>query len=228
MKTRLNEIHEYLRKNGLSDQEILSLDKSTYGIAYEICKYAHRNQIRDNGEPYSNHPIRLAKKFEKLIGEKEFNNIDEEALKFLKIPYKGVKEVCLLHDVIEDTDFKIDDIEAIFEGCGFKDFYNSHIKLPLKYITHNKKEDYEIYVINALQNSTASMVKMLDLQDNLDLLDLIKFGNWEYDRALKYMKCFNYINAKYKFIENCAKYRKMIRKLSKVQYFEEKSEVNSF
>ena len=226
MKTRLNEIHEYLRNIGCNDQEIVSLDKSTYGIAYEICKYAHRNQIRDNGEEYSNHPIRLTMKFEKLIGEKEFSNIDEAALNFLKIPYKGVKEVCLLHDVIEDTDFKIDDIEAIYSECCFKDFFNSYIKLPLKYITHNKKEDYEIYVINALQNPVASMVKMLDLQDNLELIDLIAFGNWEYERALKYMKCFNYINARYKFIENCAKYRKMIKKLCKVQYFDQASKVS--
>ena len=219
MSLRLSDVHEYLKKVGYSSEKISELDKTTDGLSLEICKYAHRSQSRENGEPYSNHPIRLVSKYEKLIGEDQIKNVDEEALSYLKIPYTGVKEVCLLHDVIEDTNITLDDLEAAFEACGFGEFFNKYIKIPMKYITHNKKEDYEIYVINALQNPIASMVKMLDLQDNLDLLDLVKFEKWEYDRALKYMKCFSYINDKYKFIENCSKYRRMIKKLSKVEYF---------
>lgn len=218
MSTKLNEIHDYLRKIGTPNEEILEMDKTTFTLAKEIAQFAHRIQERDNGEPYFNHPMRLVSKFEKILGEDVLGRVDENALSYLKIPYKGVKEVCLLHDVIEDTELKFDDLEQIFAECGFGDYYSKYIKIPLKYITHIKSEDYEIYVMNTLQNSTASMVKMLDIEDNLALLDLTKFKDSEFKRANTYLKCFKYINDRYNFIENCTKYRRMMKKLAKVEY----------
>lgn len=219
MLTRLNEIHNYLSKVGYSDEEIAKMDSDTYTLSLEICKYAHRNQTRENGEPYEKHPLRLVEKFERLIGESEINTVDLNTLKYFKIPYQGVKEVCLLHDVVEDTDFTLKDIEEIFKECGFEEYSSKYIILPLQFITHNKKEDYEIYVMNLLQNDIASMVKMLDLQDNMMLLDLEKFQESEYKRAQKYLKCFNYINLSHRFIENATKYTKITKHLAKVQYF---------
>lgn len=223
MSSRLNEIREYLAKTNSDEKYVNSFDKKIITLTTAICKYAHRNQTRENGEVYSNHPLRLVEMFEKLIGEDETQIADYRALEYYKIPYFGVKEVALLHDVVEDTNFTFADIEEIYKECGFDDYYEKYIAVPLKLITHNKKEDYEIYVSNLLQNKIASMVKFLDLQDNMNYLDLIQFGSYEYQRAQKYLKCFNYINMAHRFLEHAEKYKKITKHLMKVKYYSDDS-----
>ena len=64
--------------------------------AYEIAKKAHEGQTRASGEPYINHPLNVAKI---LIDLKP----DEDSL-----------ITAILHDVLEDTDTKIDELKEIF------------------------------------------------------------------------------------------------------------------
>ncbi len=65
--------------------------------AFFLAKEAHQGVRRRSGEPYLLHPIAVAKIVVKEIG-------------------LGVKSVvaALLHDVVEDTDYTIEDIERIF------------------------------------------------------------------------------------------------------------------
>ncbi len=65
--------------------------------AFEFANQAHRNVRRRSGEPYIIHPINVAKIVINDIG-------------------LGYKSICsaLLHDVVEDTNYTVEDIENLF------------------------------------------------------------------------------------------------------------------
>ena len=69
--------------------------------AYNFALHAHQDEIRPSGEPYMAHPIAVA-----TIASQEMG--------------LGSTSICaaLLHDVLENTDYTIDDIRNIFgEDC---------------------------------------------------------------------------------------------------------------
>ncbi|MBQ3247647.1 MAG: HD domain-containing protein, partial [Alistipes sp.] len=72
-------------------------DRNFIRRAYFLAKEAHQGVRRRSGEPYLLHPIAVAK-----------IAVDEIGL--------GVKSVvaALLHDVVEDTDYTVEDMERIF------------------------------------------------------------------------------------------------------------------
>ncbi len=80
------------RKRCASDQQYELVLK-----AYEFANEAHKGVRRRSGEPYILHPIAVAK----IV-------VDEIGL--------GCKSICaaLLHDVVEDTEFTVEDIERLF------------------------------------------------------------------------------------------------------------------
>ena len=93
--------------------------------------------------------------------------------------------VALLHDVVEDTDYTFEQLEA--EGFG------ETIMEALRLLTHENgvftEEDYLQYVLKLKQNPIARAVKIADLEHNSDLS---RFGSdiTERDimRAAKYQK----------------------------------------
>ena len=65
--------------------------------AFEFANAAHKNVRRRSGEPYMIHPIAVAKIVVSDIG----------------LGYKSIT-AALLHDVVEDTDFTVEDISRMF------------------------------------------------------------------------------------------------------------------
>ena len=202
---------------GVSEKELLQSDTSSVYLATEIMEYAHRNQKRENGEDYANHPARVLNYYRDLVGIKEndFFCIDDDLMCKHRIPHSGVQEVCLLHDVVEDTDFTIDDIRDIYVECGFERFFNIYIKEALKAITHVKTMDYGEYIKICLKNPVSALVKMLDLQDNLFVLDLVNFTEEKYKRSQKYLSYIRVINNYYHFLENAYNYKKAFKEENK-------------
>ncbi len=74
----------------------LNVDVNLIEKAYELSKFAHRNQKRYSGEPYFMHPLAVA-----------------EILSDLKLDQESII-AGLLHDVVEDTDTSLEEIEKIF------------------------------------------------------------------------------------------------------------------
>jgi (p)ppGpp synthase/HD superfamily hydrolase len=107
-------------------------------IALEIALRAHRGQKRLDGKAYVLHPIRMMTRTQ---------DHDEQVL-------------CLLHDVVEDSDIGFEDIQEF----GF----SSNIINALKAITHKTDEDYTEYIHRVANNYLATKVKILDIKDNLD------------------------------------------------------------
>lgn len=73
-----------------------NVDKEVIIKAYNFAESAHRNQKRVSGEPYIVHPVEVAC----ILAEM---GLDEDTI-----------AACLLHDVIEDTEFTYKDIENEF------------------------------------------------------------------------------------------------------------------
>ena len=83
---------EVARPRCRNEEEIQTVVKS-----FEFANQAHKNVRRRSGEPYMLHPIEVAKIVVSEIG-------------------LGYKSICaaLLHDVVEDTGYTVDDIRSLF------------------------------------------------------------------------------------------------------------------
>ena len=77
----------------ISYQTLTNKDKKLIRSAFDTAVHAHRNQRRKSGEPYILHPISVAKIVAHEIG------LDATSI-----------AAALLHDVIEDTEYEIEDL----------------------------------------------------------------------------------------------------------------------
>ena len=110
--------------------------------AMKLCFEAHRKQKDKSGIPYVFHPIHLAEQME-----------TEETI-----------IVALLHDVVEDSDYTIEDLRK----KGFSDAVLEAISL----MTHADGVNYMDYVKEIKNNPIARVVKLADLRHNSDLTRL--------------------------------------------------------
>ena len=126
--------------------------------AMKLCFEAHKDQVDKAGVPYVFHPISLAERFRE----------GQEA------------ETCvaLLHDVLEDTDYTVDDIRA----AGM----NAEVIEALLLLNHNPKVEYMDYVRRLSKNNIARHVKICDLQHNSNLSRLEKVTEKDLKRVEKY------------------------------------------
>jgi len=211
MTSKLQDIHNYLADRGADPNNFYQLDHQSVYLCMEIMEYAHRNQYRENGEEYANHPTRVNDLYRNFVGiiPNDYFCIDEDLLIKYGIPFKGAQEVALLHDVLEDSDLTMDDLIPIFNECGLKDYFDMYIKDPLINITHRKGiDDYPAYIEICMKHPTSALIKMMDMQDNLNMFDLVKFTPAAYKRSAGYLKYMYDINKKFNFIENIQKYKK--------------------
>ncbi|MGN0502328.1 MAG: HD domain-containing protein [Ruminococcus sp.] len=126
--------------------------------ALKISFNAHKNQVDKSGMPYVFHPFHLAEQMD-----------DEYSVC-----------VALLHDVIEDTDIMIEDLEA--EGFP-KEVINA-----IELLTHSDSVPYLDYVKTIKNNSIARKVKLADLKHNSDLSRLDNIDDKALERVEKYKK----------------------------------------
>ena len=213
MNETLRKIHDYLISIGAEEKNLLQMDTQSVYLAMEIMEYAHRNQTRENGEEYAEHPSRCLKRYRKMVGivPDEYFCIDKDLMAEHGIPFEGVQELCLLHDVVEDSELSFEDVQSIFYDCGFATYFNLYLSDSLKRITHNKSVDYDDYIAICLQNPISAFVKMLDLQDNLQVLDLVELNEYTFNRSIGYLRYIYTINHVYHFVENIQAYLKDFR-----------------
>ena len=130
-------------------------------VADEFADEMHKSQSRWDGSPYIEHPRAVA---------------DSLFTTYLKV-------VALLHDVLEDTDATVEDLQAI----GF----DKEITDAVVAITHREGEEYSDYIIRLSNNYYAYMVKKADLKHNLSDLK----GNKHKQRRDKYMLAYQLLDA---------------------------------
>lgn len=107
-------------------------------IADSIAEKAHEGQVDKGGHPYIKHPRHVASQVEET----------------------GAKIVALLHDVVEDTDFTLEDLER----AGFPDDIVNSVRV----ITRTPDRTYMGYIRYLKRDHFAREVKMADLRHNMD------------------------------------------------------------
>lgn len=131
-------------------------DIQMFDMALSIAIEAHKGQMDKGGEPYILHPLRLMLQFED----------------------KNLQIIALLHDVIEDSDFTIIDLEK-------RGFTKSMIE-AVDTLTKRKGEDYNSFISRVLANKLAVKVKIVDIQDNLNIMRLNEISDNDIRRINKY------------------------------------------
>ena len=138
---------------------------STIERAIEIAVLAHKGQKDKSGVEYILHPLRVMER-----GKTE------------------VEKICgVLHDVVEDSDWTIEDL--INEG--FSEEVISVIKCLTK---ETENEDYDEFIERVAQDPIAVKVKLNDLLDNMDITRLNELSEQDLRRLNKYQKAFKKLN----------------------------------
>ncbi len=132
--------------------------------ALKLCFEAHKNQTDKSGMPYVFHPFHLAEQMK-----------DEDTT-----------IAALLHDVVEDTDYTIADLEQM----GF----SPDVLEALKLLTHNDDTPYMEYVAKIKDNPIAKAVKLADLEHNSDLSRLDTIDEKALKRKEKYSQAIRLLN----------------------------------
>ncbi len=95
------------------------------------------------------------------------------------------KVVAWLHDTVEDAGITIEQIKVMF---------GLHTAAAVLAMTHNKAEDYFVYVRRIKSNRVARAVKIADLIDNLNLSRILavrKITSEDAKRVAKYARALN-------------------------------------
>jgi (p)ppGpp synthase/HD superfamily hydrolase len=133
--------------------------------ALEIAIEAHKGQWQKNGLPYVLHPLTL----------------------MLSVTSLEARISAVLHDVVEDTDWELQDLEA--EG------FSSSVIEALDCLTHKDGESYEIYIERIRGNKIACEVKLADLKDNMDICRIPELTEKDLSRLEKYHRAWLRLSA---------------------------------
>jgi (p)ppGpp synthase/HD superfamily hydrolase len=131
--------------------------------ALEIALQAHRGQQDRYGEPYILHPLRV----------------------MARVHTEEQKIVALLHDVIEDSAWTIEQLEQ--EG------FVVEILEAVQALTKQPGEDYMNYIRRTAVTNLSLTVKMADLKDNMDLTRCKQLKPADLKRMEKYLKARQYL-----------------------------------
>ncbi len=129
--------------------------------AIEIATEAHKGQHDKSGKDYIGHPLRVM----------EMGKTEDE------------KIVGVLHDVVEDSEWTFEMLEA--EG------FSEEVMAALRCVTKiSEKESYDDFIERVKKNPLAVAVKINDLTDNMDIRRLPYLSDKDVKRLKKYLKAY--------------------------------------
>ncbi len=132
-------------------EEDLKLIQKAFGIAYE----SHKGVRRKSGEPYILHPIAVARIVAHEIG------LDSKSI-----------ACALLHDVVEDTDYTIDDIERLF-GKTIAKIIDGLTKISEVFDANSsaQAENFRKILLTLSDDIRVIFIKLADRLHNMRTLD---------------------------------------------------------
>lgn len=131
--------------------------------ALNIALKAHNGQTDKAGKPYILHPIRVS----------------------LRCCTDNERIVALLHDVIEDTAITTDNLYS----AGF----SKTIVDAILSVTKRKGENYSDFIERCSLNPIGRVVKIHDIEDNMDITRLDSLTEDDVKRLNKYIKAYKYL-----------------------------------
>jgi len=124
--------------------------------AVAIAAEAHSGQVGKAGVPYLFHPLIL----------------------MLKMSNNEARIVAVLHDVVEDSNWTLDQLR--------KEGFSELVLEAVNSVTKKQDETYEEFVLRAGTNSIGRSVKLADLKDNCNLSRIPHPTQKDRDRIVKY------------------------------------------
>lgn len=140
----------------ISYQKLTAADKKMIRLALDTAVDAHKNQRRKSGEPYILHPIAVAKIVADDIG--------------LGAPSIAA---ALLHDVVEDTKYTIDDIELI-HGTQISKIVDGLTKISNLKKDKNvslQAENFRKMLLTLNDDARVIIIKIADRLHNMQTMD---------------------------------------------------------
>lgn len=135
-----------------------------YQQALAIAKDAHKGQVDKAGVAYIHHLLYVASLVEGELA----------------------KTIALLHDVVEDSDWTLEDLR--------KEGLLEEVVQAVGILTKKRNENYEEYILRVKQNPLARQVKLADLQHNSDLSRLANVTDRDRERVAKYQKAIAFLS----------------------------------
>lgn len=134
--------------------------------AIRIANDVHFHQFDKAGEAYILHPLRVMMQMQTNEG----------------------RILAILHDVIEDSNYEIDDL---------KDKFSLNILKDLDILTKKKNQSYKEYIenISLSYRENVIKVKLADLKDNINCLRLNEITDKDIERIKKYHWAIGYLGA---------------------------------
>ena len=125
------------------------------GAAYEFGAEAHEGQTRASGEPYISHPIAVAQ----LLADM---HLDAQAIC-----------AAMLHDVVEDTDVTLQDIEDSFgqEVATLVDGVSKLYQIHFHSRAEAQAESFRKMMLAMIEDIRVILVKLADRLHNMSTLD---------------------------------------------------------
>ena len=127
----------------------------------DIALRVHTGQKDRSGKTYILHPLRLMNRMES----------DEEMA------------VALLHDVLEDSEMTEQDL--LNEGIP------TNVVDAVKCLTRGSGEDYDDFISRVSGNDLALKIKIVDIEDNINILRLKTLSEKDLKRIVKYHRAWN-------------------------------------
>ena len=124
--------------------------------AYNFALHAHQDELRPSGEPYMAHPVAVATIVSQEMG-------------------LGSTSICsaLLHDVLENTDYTVDDIENIF-GKKIAQIVDGLTKIAGGIFgdkASEQAENFKKLLLTMSEDIRVILIKICDRLDNMRHLD---------------------------------------------------------
>lgn len=125
--------------------------------AIKLAVDAHAGQQRLEGSPYIVHPLRVMLRFDTWV----------------------FQVVAVLHDVVEDTPVTLEQLEELG--------YPKKVIKAIDALTRREEETYMDFIARACENDIARLVKLADIQDNLEPETYPSMAQ-RYRKAIAYIK----------------------------------------
>ena len=134
-------------------------------LAIEVATKAHEGQLDKGGNPYILHPQAVAASLDSTEN----------------------KIVAYLHDVVEDTEITLEDLEKM----GF----TYRIVNSIRILTKSKDISYDDYLKSVKKDSNAWHVKMADIKHNMDISRIPEPTAKDLARIEKYKKALAFLES---------------------------------
>lgn len=133
--------------------------------AIAIAVEAHEGQVQKDGSPYILHPLHL----------------------MLQMPTETEQIVAVLHDVVEDTEWTLTDLQA--EG------FSDEVLVAVSLLTRQMGMSYEDFIEEIRPNPIARAVKLADIAHNMDIRRLPHISNRAIDRLIQYRAAYERLSS---------------------------------